>query len=57
VSTLLDVLLSHEGPKGNKTDAADPGKGRPMNWDGPDLRGLNGYATLRSSPCHQSQSN
>ena len=26
VSILLDVLLSHEGPKGNKTDAADPGK-------------------------------
>jgi hypothetical protein len=41
VSTLLDVLLSHRGPKGNKTDAAEPGKGRPMNWDVPDLRGLN----------------
>ena len=38
VSTLLDVVLSRGGLKGNKTDAADPGKGRPMNWDNPDLR-------------------
>jgi hypothetical protein len=29
VSTLLGVLLSHGGPKGNKADAADPGQGRP----------------------------
>jgi hypothetical protein len=28
VSTLPDVLLSHGVPKGNKTDAADPGKGK-----------------------------